>query len=837
MTSRGRPLLTLLGLALLAAPASASAEPVRPLTTSQSRILERGAVPVRVAAPARVFASVRQRRRGATRIVVSQVRDVRRRGVVRLRLNGAGRRELRGCSARTLVLTSVRGGRITRVNRALRMDAGRCRATSSARKREKPSRKPEQKPVDYETSNGDRCDWLDSAACLLPFPNDHFRKDGRLNLNPLSMPANREGKPIDPTDWNRNDGFSPGALIVTHVPGLDNQAAFDRTGAVPIDDMARSFDRAQPVVLINARTRERQLIWAEVDANPKDRADVNLLIRPGKNLEDGERYIVALRSLRDENGKRLPADEAFRIYRDRTITTNSDVEARRAHFEQIFSTLAEAGIDRGNLYRAWDFTVASTRNLSERMLSIRDDAFAKLGDTDLADLTVQGRSPSFKVTKVTENPEAELLRRVEGTVTVPCYLNLPGCPSGSKFSYGDDGLPQPLPGNTIEARFQCNIPKSVLGGELARPSLYGHGLLGSRGEVNQGQLRAFGMEHNMVFCATDWIGMACPDLPDADPSYLLELAEGKKAPPDCDYPNVLSILADMSGFGTLADRVQQGMLDFMYVGRTMVHPDGFNSDPAFQVNGHGVIDTTRLFYDGNSQGGIIGGALTAVEPDLDRAALGVPGMNYSTLLTRSSDWGTGKPPDGAGLPEYSWFMYTQYPNEMERPLIFSLIQTLWDRAEANGYANHMTSDPLPNTPPHQVLMHVGLGDHQVSQYAAEVEARTIGAYARTPWADPGRDTDVGDGHYGIPAIPSYPFTGSAIVLWDIGPFRTVGGDVFGTDPPPKTNTPPSRGVDPHEGPRREASARAMKSAFLQVDGRVVDTCGAKPCYAFGWTGP
>ena len=65
----------------------------------------------------------------------------------------------------------------------------------------------------------------------------------------------------------------------------------------------------------------------------------------------------------------------------------------------------------------------------------------------------------------------------------------------------------------------------------------------------------------------------------------------------------------------------------------MIHPQGFSASPAFQVGAaHGVIDTRALFYDGNSQGGIMGGALTAVAPDFTRAVLGVPGMNYSTLL-------------------------------------------------------------------------------------------------------------------------------------------------------------------------------------------------------------
>ena len=52
---------------------------------------------------------------------------------------------------------------------------------------------------------------------------------------------------------------------------------------------------------------------------------------------------------------------------------------------------------------------------------------------------------------------------------------------------------------------------------------------------------------------------------------------------------------------------------------------------------------------------------------------------------------------------------------------------LWDRGETNGYAQHMTDDPYDGTPEHQVLLHVGFGDHQVATVAAEMEARTIGA--------------------------------------------------------------------------------------------------------------
>jgi hypothetical protein len=308
-------------------------------------------------------------------------------------------------------------------------------------------------------------------------------------------------------------------------------------------------------------------------------------------------------------------------------------------------------------------------------------------------------------------------------------------------------------------------------------------------------------------------------------------------------PNVVTILHDLSNFPTLADRVQQGMLDFMFLGRAMIHPDGLRSDPAFKTaSGTSVFDDThRLFYDGNSQGGIIGGALIAVEPDLDRGVIGVPGMNYSTLLTRSTDFGTGQPPDPTdpGLPEYAYPLYQSYPNELERPLLFSMMQTLWDRGEADGYALHMTGNPLPNTPAHKVLMQAGLGDHQVTQLAAETEARTIGASTREPYVDAGRDNDVSPA-FGMPRIGSYPFDGSAFMLFDIGPRRQEDGATVGTDPPPTTNTPP-RGEDyqqdPHEYPRRSADGRRQKDAFLRIGGKVIDVCGARPCYAGSWHGP
>ena len=111
-----------------------------------------------------------------------------------------------------------------------------------------------------------------------------------------------------------------------------------------------------------------------------------LIIRPAVNLDEGTRYIVALRNMKDLSGTIIEPDADFAAYRDDTPTGDPVKEGRRAHMEELFTTLADAGVARNDLYLAWDFTVASQRNLTERLLFVRDDGFARLGALPSPDL-------------------------------------------------------------------------------------------------------------------------------------------------------------------------------------------------------------------------------------------------------------------------------------------------------------------------------------------------------------------------------------------------------------------------------------------------------------------
>ena len=203
-------------------------------------------------------------------------------------------------------------------------------------------------PAGVDFATADRCDPIDPANCLYPFPNDHFTvrdrhtaTGRRVSLDPASVPTNAGGVPIAPSDYSYSDGFSPGAIIVTKVPGPRHARGLRAAGAVPITDLARTYDRYAPVVVINARTLRRQLIWAELDSQATSPASTALLIHPAKNLREGERYIVALRRLRDADGKLLEPSPAFKLYRDRIWTHSRSFEARRRHMESIFKSLAQ----------------------------------------------------------------------------------------------------------------------------------------------------------------------------------------------------------------------------------------------------------------------------------------------------------------------------------------------------------------------------------------------------------------------------------------------------------------------------------------------------------------
>lgn len=751
----------------------------------------------------------RDRYNGFTRAVRPKFRRAGQLKVVKVPLTASGLTAITSCE-----------------DRDIQVQAGSVKSRVLSLVRQSAACAPQ--PIDLSRAN--RCDFTvdqTGSVCMSPFPSNFYTRGDastetgrRIDFHADAMPRNAGGVPIDPSPYNQNDGFSPGQTIVLRVPGLDNPDALSQTNPVGLADPERYLDPNAPVVVINSTTGERHPVWVEIDSNASSPQTTDLLIHPMVNFDAKGRYIVVLRNLKDSLGQEIGAPAGFRYYRDILPSKEIAINQRRSYFEDIFRRLRNTGIARRNLYLTWDFTVASDENNTSRALMMRDQAFAELGDTNLADRQIPAAStaPAFTIDSVVDDPNPQVVRQIEGHLEVPCYLKNPGqpepCGAGGTMNLSEDGVP--VKTGTWSANFECIVPHSVVdspGADPGRPLVYGHGLLGTiGGEINAQAQRDLADNHGFVICGTDEIGMSASDV-----------------------GSVAASLTDLSKFPTIPDRLQQGLLNELYLARLMIHPDGLVSAPEFRVDPLDMgsdpvisINSQRAYYRGNSQGGIMGGALTALAPDFDRSALGVSAMNYSVLLTRSSAWSGFKP-----------VFNPSYTDEAARPLVLGIAQMLWDRGDPNGYAHRMTSDPLPDTPSHKVLMDLAFGDHLVTNWQSNVMARTIGARAVNPFVYSGRWPGV-DGQWGIDPITDYPFDGSAIAYWDTGPVRNDPenpGDVIGTTAPPIQNVAPIFGLDPHEETRLTNTAQQMVSNFLDINGRVTNPCLPGACYSGGFTGP
>ena len=519
------------------------------------------------------------------------------------------------------------------------------------------------------------CDSLTPDYCLFPYPNNVFttadpdsNTGRRLALLSENLPSKGPEVLADP--FNESDGFSPGLAPMTYMEGATT------TGLPTWQDIDASLAADSPTILINAETGARVPHFAEIDASFAAGNAHALMIRPVERLDDGTRYIVALRNILDGSGAALPASPGFAALRDISPTEDADIETRRPLYTDIFARLGEAGIERASLQLAWDFTTASLDNNTGDLLHMRDDALS---------MYTPDAGPQYSLLNFDDQFDPEHIAfQVEGTIEVPLYLDNPD--PGGHIVYGDDGLPEMQ--GMIEIPFYVLIPNSAL--VTPAPLLqYGHGLLGGATEIYSGHLRSFIDEYNYILFAVDWQGMA-----------------------DEDAINIAQMLVsgELHRFEDVGDRLQQGMVNFLVATRMM--KTSFADDVMFGS----YVDPSAAYYLGISQGGIFGGTFMALSQDIERGCLGVYGQSYNLLLNRSVDFDM-----------YFGLLQQGFNDSRDLQILLALIQGLWDHSEPNGYAHKMSEDMFPDTPAHRVLLRAAVGDHQVTTLGAHIGARAMGA--------------------------------------------------------------------------------------------------------------
>lgn len=647
-------------------------------------------------------------------------------------------------------------------------------------------------PVTYAPTD---CDPIDPSMCALPFPSNlYLHKDDSaatglaLRYGETSLPKGK--RQIKPDAWNGLDGYGVSSPILFSAPNLD-------MSDLPHEENARgSWDgdigQAQIFEVQSDGSLARVPFFAERD--PRKSADQSIyFLRPLVILEEGTRYIVMMRNFKDTDGNALQRSEAFDKLVQNKGYQDPELSGRQDAFNDIFDALEKEGIERDELYLAWDFHTASHEALHGPMLQGRELVLQALN----------GVGPAMTITDSTvwqrDDPDAGSYNpfwnyEFHGTFEAPQIVK-PAGDFGMVFNTNDQGELEIF--DTVDREFWVRIPYEVIENPQNPIQMiqYGHGLLG---KGNQVRGEAFGRssgKYNNIYFGSNWTGMSSPD----------EL-------------RVAAVVSDFSNFRWLSDNMHQGILEFIILAEGMKHTfptiDGLTdvNDAPLDLN----LNTDEILYHGISQGGIYGATYVAVSPDINVGALGVPGINYNFLVQRSVDF--DNPDDPISFMNLALNAYDKDPNKIA--LILAAVQSLWDMTDPASYYKHLSKEPFPGNAPKRVLLQPAKGDHQVSPLTNIMVANSdVGVKIMKGWG-------VDISHFG-PGLSEQdfgsandPYQGSGVVLWDFGNPWPAPGMVPPDEP---------KALDPHGTPRFVHSHQDQMMHFLENDGEIIDVCEGKGC--------
>jgi hypothetical protein len=598
------------------------------------------------------------------------------------------------------------------------------------------------------------CNPLDPAMCLLPFPSDFYTAETaagpRVDFPKAAFPENIDMVQIDPALWNEKDGFS------TISPMLAYFSDLSLAGVVGHQNIADYAAADAKIVLVDTVTHARVPAWAELDMTAEDPAERLLFIWPAVPLEHGRRYVVGLRGLTHTDGTAVAPSPGFLALRDSAASEDADVERQREHFDaDVFPELEGAGVPRGELILAWDYTTASRENMLGRMKYLRDDGLARVAAADYPYTVKRYEDHDCSAA------DATIGRDIFVTFTVPNYMT----EDRPNTLLTRDAAGMPFYNGDTEVDALIRVPCSVIAQPKPYPVLqYGHGLLGDFSEAYTGWLATFANDNRYIVVASTWKGMSAEDVAAIS----------------------VAIVQDPTGFSIVPERSHQGYLDTLAVMRNVtaghVADDPLLAFPDREGTPTAVVDRGNPGFYGNSQGGIMGGAYVAMSEDVNRAVLGVPGFPYALLLFRSHDF-----------DDFFKLFKAKFDDHRDISLCLVLFELLWEPAESGGWAYEMRRDAAA---PKQVLIHAGIHDAQVTTLGAQMMARSYGASTIAPQTRP---------IYGVPeAAPG--FEGAAIVEFR---YTDVGDE-------PVENLPPATDGDTHECPRREPAGQAQIVDFLNT---------------------
>lgn len=578
-----------------------------------------------------------------------------------------------------------------------------------------------QETIELEVVEG--CNPLVGASCALPYPNMmQVEQAGtatgyRLAFTPDTLgfvAPDRGDRPALVDYLNRADGFSVGTGIVAQ---LGDQAP-DWTLFPTWDTVEDSLHPESPVQIFDLDTGERVPCWAEVDLRTDKLDRRSVMIRQAQALQPGHRHLVVITdTLEAEDGAELEPWPAYRALRDDVPTNAPVVEDMRPRYEELYTFLDEQGVAREDTVLAWefvtfsdDFAVGQTKPLVDRSLAALDDPSVLEcpgGCDELLGFEITSCRTSDPMDPVADCEFDDSLhptvwREVFGRYTVPGFLDGTG-----RIDFGADGTPAYQ--GTRQADFVMHVPTSLRNASAgASPTVvFGHGLL-----VNPEFYLANDLDSTGVMTLLDNVGAIGIGV---RWEGLNQNAES----------GAISALADFSQMPVLAEGLTQAMANF----NTLVPfvEDSLALDPLLGASDDSgsLIDPTRRYYYGISQGGIFGTTFMALSPHIKTGVLHVPTSMYASVLQHTPLF-----------TDFQLIIDDQFPDHVDGQLILAYYQRLWDPLEPANFVRHLNGDPLTPLGDKNALWQINWGDKSAPDINGFALGRTAGAPLMEPSAHP-----------------------------------------------------------------------------------------------------
>ena len=541
--------------------------------------------------------------------------------------------------------------------------------------------------------------------CFFPYPSDYWVVEDpnqvtglRVQVSDEALPRNKEGEILNLPARFPADGFSRAPHIGVAVPkSLDDSKLISAYG-----DLNASTQNNNQTLILDAETGTFIEHYSELFGNKTQ----SLTLHPTELLDYNRRYIVILQDLRDLEGAVLDAPEVFSQLREGK-DLSAEHPSLQEHYEtRIFPAIEAAGINRDQLFLAWDFTTRSAEDATADVLHMRTLMLEAL----------QKEKPAVTVTEVQENPNEDIGRRLEGFITVPSFLET--LDAEGPLLRDSEGKPR-IEG-TIDIPFILLIPNSVLESkEPARLLQFGHGFFANRKEVDGGFVTPFAQETGMVVIGVDWVGMASEDI-----NLLLErLGSDPEKVMDFTYRTPQGILNNIA----VTEAAKTTLLEL----------------PELQRDGLRLYDPEQIYFYGLSQGHILGSVFALLTPHLERVVLSSGGGNFAIIMSRAMPFAA-----------FRVVLDMSVDDPMGSEKFVAMGISALDPIDPVSYAG---LPELPNRPSNQkLLLHAGLADASVPHLGAIFQARSF----NIPQLNTGQETA-----HGLTSVEA-PTSESALVLFD-----------------------------------------------------------------------